>query len=250
MSSWSQRRKRLYISVTVVIIAVPAAFIGFRTFYRAPTCFDGVKNGNELGIDCGGSCRKLCASAYLPPKFDWARFERVAPGLYNLGAYIENPNASAGAAAVPYHMVLYDASGTVLADVPGTIGLPPHRNVLAFAPAVRVTGVPAAATFEFTGSSEWTVERDRLASLVVADKTFVVDGNASSLQVTFKNPGVEPLPRFDVGAVLYDGTGNAVGFSKTVVDPIPGNGSAIAPFTWPDSFGGRVISQEILPVAE
>ncbi|KAF8819396.1 hypothetical protein IE077_001070, partial [Cardiosporidium cionae] len=29
-----------------------------------PTCVDGIQNGNEAGIDCGGSCPHLCASCY------------------------------------------------------------------------------------------------------------------------------------------------------------------------------------------
>jgi len=253
MSSWSQRRKRLYISVIVVVIAVPAVFLAYHSFYTAPTCFDGLMNGTEQGIDCGGACQKLCASAFLPPRFDWARFEKVAPGLYNLAAYIENPNGGAGARNVPFHMTLYDSRGVKIADVPGTVTLPPHRNTLAFLPAVRVgENIPVATSFEFkfTSTPDWQKEADPLKNLVITDKQFVDDGAGSSLEVTLMNNNVKPIARFNVYVVLYDKDKNAVGFSKTVIDGMAGNAVTQAPFTWSNNHGGSVISQEILPVAE
>jgi hypothetical protein len=49
--------------------------------------------------------------------------------------------------------------------------------------------------------------------------------------------------------VLYDGDGNAIDFSKTVIDSVPANGgTVVAPFTWPVSHNGQVVSIEVLPV--
>jgi hypothetical protein len=252
MSSWSKRRKISYVSIVVVVVIVPVSLLAFHTFYKAPTCFDGLKNGSEQGVDCGGSCQKLCASAFLPPKLDWARYEEIAPGIYNLAAYIENPNTDVGASNVPFHMVLYDSVGVPVVDTAGTMILPPHRNTLAFLPAVKI-GQSRPATvplFEFTAGPEWIREADPLANLVVGDQNYSEGVGGSSLQVSLKNNGVQPIPPLHVYVVLYDKDKNVLGFSKTVLDGIPGNGSVVAPFTWPSSFNGQVISQEILPVAE
>ena len=34
------------------------------TVGEAPTCFDGILNQNEAGVDCGGPCAKICATCY------------------------------------------------------------------------------------------------------------------------------------------------------------------------------------------
>jgi hypothetical protein len=53
-----QRKKIVIISIPILIILL---IVLIRIFYikPAPTCADGIKNGNEQGIDCGGPCLAL-----------------------------------------------------------------------------------------------------------------------------------------------------------------------------------------------
>jgi len=81
-------------------------------------------------------------------------------------------------------------------------------------------------------------------------KKYLEDELGSSLTVVMKNTSVYPLSDIGVYAILYDKDGNALGFSKTLLDEIPAQGSSLAPFTWPVNRKGAVISIEILPVAE
>jgi hypothetical protein len=251
MASWSQKRKLIYGGSIAVILAAAIFLPAFFFFYKAPTCFDGVKNGYEQGVDCGGSCQRLCPSAFLAPNVAWTRLEQVAPSLYNVAAYIVNPNPNAGAASVPYHVILYDAQGIEITEYAGAVTLPPRRNTIAFNGAVS-TGkrIPTRALFQFTAPPNWLVQTDPLSAIAVGDKKYVEDAYGASLAVTLKDTSVEPLGRTSVYVVLYDKDGNAIGFSKTIIDTIPGLGSATAPFTWSSSFNGAVISIEVLPVAE
>ena len=250
--SWSKNRKSIYggavIAVIVLLIGVPS----FKYFYRAPTCFDGKQNGNETGPDCGGSCSRLCQSAFLSVKgADWTRFEEVAPHVYNIAAYIVNPNTEGEALNAPYHIILYDNDGVIITDRTGTVTLPPHRNTLAFQGAINVDKrIPAKALFEFTAAPNWHARKDPLAKLSVTNKDYTEDSSGSSLSATINNNDILPLDNVSVYAVLYDKDGNAIGFSKTVLDEIPANGSAIAPFTWDVNRNGKVISIEVLPVQE
>jgi len=251
MSSWARRRKSVYAGIIAVILIGAVGIPGFLYFYKAPTCSDGVQNGNEQGIDCGGSCEKLCQSSFLSPSVAWARFQEVAPNLYNIAAYVINPNVSAQANAVPYHLALYDDHGILITDTTGTVTLPPHRNTLAFQGAIS-TGkrIPAKALFEFTAPPEWYKQDDTLQSLTINDKKYSEDADGASLIVTLGNTSVQAIGRLSVYVALYDKDGNALGFSKTIIDQVPGKGTAVAPFTWPQSFDGKVISIEALPVAE
>lgn len=251
MSSWSKRRRTLYATVVVVILVGAVIVPGFLVFYKSPTCTDGKKNGSETGIDCGGSCQRLCQSSFLPPSLAWTRFEEVAPKLYNIAAYLVNPNTEGEAVDVPYHLAMYDSRGVLITDTTGTVTLPPHRNTIAFKGAVNVgERIPAKALFEFTAAPNWHKKTDTLSAIVVGDKKYTEDPSGSSLVVTLKNPSVYAIENVAVYAVLYDKDGNALGFSKTIVDEIPAKGQALAPFTWPIDRKGAVISIEVLPVQE
>ena len=251
MSSWSKRRKTLYAGVVAVVLIGAVIVPTFLIFYRAPTCTDGIKNGSETGVDCGGKCQRLCQSAFLPPVPAWTRFEEVAPGLYNVAAYIVNPNTEGEAVAVPYHLAFYDGRGVLITDTKGTVTIPPHRNTLAFQGAVNVgKRIPTKALFEFTAAPNWHKRVDPLSAIAVGEKKYDEDDSGSSLSVIMKNTSVYSLPNVSVYAVLYDKDSNAIGFSKTILDEIPPKGSALAPFTWPLNRKGAVVSFDVLPVAE
>lgn len=251
MSSWANKRKWIYVSIFIVVIfgliGVPAFFI----FYHAPTCTDGILNGDESGVDCGGSCVRLCQSAFLSPSIAWTRFERLAPKLYNVATYIINPNTEAEAKNVPYRMSVYDARGILIIEIKGTVTLPPHRNTVAFKGAVNVGEiVPAKVSFEFTAAPQWVKTADTLSAIAVIDKKYTEDDVGSSLIVTLKNNSVRTIYKTAVAAVLYDKDNNALGFSKTYIDGIYPEATTQASFTWPINRKGSVISLEVLPVAE
>ena len=251
MSSWSRRRKSIYALIAAVVLIAAVGVPGFLHFYKAPTCSDGVQDGDEQGVDCGGSCERLCQSAFLAPSVAWARFAEVAPHLYNLGAYIINPNIAGEAQNVPYHIALYDDQGIPIIDTTERshcrrIGI----RLRSRAQSILGARVPAKALFEFTAPPDWYIQDDTLQPLTIGDKKYSEDQDSASLLVTLGNSGVDPIGRITVYTILYDKDGNALGFSKTIVDGIPGKGTAVAPFTWPQSFNGQVISIEVLPVAE
>jgi hypothetical protein len=236
MASWSKQRKLIYGGSTIIIIAGAIIIPAFLHFYKAPTCFDGAKNGNEQGTDYGAA---------------WVRYEEVAPHLYNVAAYIVNPNTEGEASHVPYHIILYDKDGVIITDRSGTVTLPPGRNTLAFQGAINVgKRIPAKALFEFTEAPNWHKRIDPLSMISIGDKNYTEDSYGSALSVTLNNKDILPITNLSVYVVLYDKDGNALGFSKTVLDEIPANGSAIAPFTWPLDRKGAVISKDVLPVQE
>jgi hypothetical protein len=100
------------------------------------------------------------------------------------------------------------------------------------------------------GSPEWHKRVDPLSNLVISAKDYTEDDVGSSLMVGLKNSGVSSMRKIAVFAVLFGDDGNALGFSKTVVDGIPGGKTVTAPFTWPINRQGKVVSIEIIPVAE
>ncbi len=249
MSSWSSRRKFSYgftaLLAVIVFIAVPA----FLLFYKAPTCFDAKQNGNESGVDCGGSCSRLCQSAFLPPRIEWGgvKFEKLAEGLYNVASYIVNPNINGAAKDVPYKISLYDKEG-IITERAGKISLHAHRDSLAFQTALNVgKRIPTKATFEFTSAPVWFKSHDTLEGIAVVNKEYKEDGSNSSLEITLENKTLFPYDNIQVSVVLYDIEDNAIGFSETFIDTIPAKGGReVAPYTWPISRNDKVKTITVL----
>ena len=257
MATWSSRRKFLYGGTLLVVVIAIVGGIFFSLFYKAPTCYDRIMNGDEKGVDCGGSCIKLCQSTFLPAKIAWGggKFEKVADGLYNVAAYIVNPNTNAAAVKVPYKFSIYDGKGLIVTTREGVIDIPAHRNTLAFEPAVLVSKrIPAKVTFEFLAPPLWFKSHDTLEGITIIDKKYSEDSKNSSLEVTLENESLLPYKNITVSAVLSDKDGNTIGFSRTLIDSISPKSAGqphreIAPFTWPKSRNGEVVSIEALPVA-
>lgn len=254
MSTWSNRRKSLYALIAIIVLIVLVGVPAWKAFYTAPSCVDGAKNGDEQGVDCGGSCTKLCSSAFLDiPSPSWVRFKEIAPRLYNAAAYIVNPNPKAGARGLSYSLSVLDKEGLEIGRSTGKFNLPPGRNTLVFVGDLRITDTdqsPARMLLEFDRQPEWVPGIDTLINLSVTDKNYRESAFESSLDVTVSNRGPRPARNVIVYGILKDKDDNVIDFSKTVVDEIASQRTALAPFTWPYSHDGKVISLEVLAVPE
>lgn len=252
MATWAGRRKFIYAVIVIIVAVFLIGWPVYNLFYEAPSCVDNKQNGDEQGIDCGGSCTKLCQNNFLSlPAASWVRYKEVAPNVYNIAAYVVNPNKNAAAKKVPYRFSVLDRNGFQIAEAKGTFDVPAGRNTMIFRPAVTIKDQePARAVVEFSNNPEWSIASDSLRSLSVTDKDYSENESGSSLEARLRNGGAVGLSDIVVFAILKDGDGNVIDFSKTIVDRLGPSASAVAPFTWPASHGGRVISIEVLAVPE
>lgn len=245
--SWSSRRKSFfgYAFTLVVILAVGIPL--FKIFYVAPTCFDGKQNQNENGIDCGGKCVRVCASSFLSPSVKWSQIDNIGNGVYNLGAYIENPNLDGAATNVSYLFNLYDKDARLIGMRKGTAYLPAHKNTLVFEPGMQTgKSIPGPITFEFTQPIQWEKTAFQNDGIIVSNKNFISEKDGSSLTATLKNTTFDDYGPFNVYAVLYDAEGNQIGFSRTKSDSLRRGASTNIQFTWPVEKEG-VLTTEIIP---
>lgn len=251
MASWATKRKLAYSGIMIVLAAIFVGFPLYLSFYKAPSCSDGIQNQKELGIDCGGPCSKLCQSAFLSPEVSWTKFEKVSEGVYNLAAYVINPNINGAVTSASYKFSLFDKDGILITEVPGSAIIPAHRNTLVFAGSVITQKRPLVrAIFEFTRTPQWQKSSDTLGRLGIIDKKYTEDqvSNNSSLEIVLENRGLLPYEGMKIGSILYDSADNAIGFSSTVIDTIAPGARESAIFTWPLSRQGKVASIEVLPV--
>ena len=60
MITWAFKRQIFYILILILFFSVCGFLILYPRLNKAPICTDGIQNGTETGIDCGGSCANAC----------------------------------------------------------------------------------------------------------------------------------------------------------------------------------------------
>lgn len=236
---WSQKRKILYALALALVVILLAAYPVYRITNPVPSCFDGRQNGTEAGVDCGGSCNLYCSSQVKDIRIVWAKAFLVVPGRYDLGAYVENPNTSAGIKNARYTLRMLDSTGAVLAEGKGSVEIPPASTFLLFAGNVSATGTPDKVEVEF--------DPDDMAHWVKAE---AVPSVLMTKNQSLKN--TDTKPRFDatllntdlvndagyasLGAVIYDAARHPFAISRTYIDGVPKGGTQDIFFTWPERF--------------
>jgi hypothetical protein len=179
----------------------------------------------------------------------WSRAHKVTPGVYNLLAYVENPNLEAAAPDVPYVFKAYDKDGVLVGDRKGKVTIAAHDVVPVFEPAFLAgERLPVRVTFEFTAAPVWQKSVEGLSPVSVTAQGLIREEPSPRIDATIGNPGVSPVSDVEVVAIAFDADDNALGFSETYVDFIAGRGSEQVSFTWPEPFSGKVYRIEVVPL--
>lgn len=251
----------MYLTVFGVIGIGILCWAYFAFIYHPPTCFDGRKNGGEIGVDCGGACSLLCMNQTRQPSVAWARsFLTVSAAsttsvvgektnnIYTAAAYIQNTNLGAGARNVAYSFQLFDVKNQLIIERSGVTDLPP----LPVIPIIE-TNIPtgtrtiARTLFAFSALPIWnTLAQDALPQIDVSHQVLVPDG--SRLTLTLENNTVKDISSVIVEGVLFDAGGVALAASKSLITSLPHKSSQNVTFTWPLGVPGVVRAEiTVLP---
>lgn len=243
--SWAGRRKTLYlgiVSLVLLAILVPLAFY----LYPNPTCFDNKQNQDELGVDCDGSCEKVCLERAEELQVLWARPFKVTDGVYSAVSYISNQNVSLGARNVSYSFKFYDNKNLLVAERSGRTDVPPNSDFPVFEGLVTTQNrVPTRVFFEFTKDPTWR----RLADQpIISVKNSILSSATTSprLEATVVNDNVFDIDQIVLVAILYDKNETAVAASETTIDLLKNDSKKIV-FTWPTDFSNEINRIEISP---
>lgn len=245
--SWAQRRKLIYLGSLFVVFLLVVVLPAFLYFYRAPTCFDGKQNQDELGVDCGGVCSLLCPAQYVPLTVLWSRFSKVSDGVYNVLAYIENPNIQAGANNLSYSFKLYDKAGVLLKERMGRTFTPANK-IMAVFEAELLTGnnVPSRVEFSFTSPAIWIKENSSEIGLSTSQSVISRADTAPRLSFVLTNNSTKQINNIEAIGIVYNNLGNTIAFSRTIVDSIQSGGSETVNFNWPKPFPESYTQTEII----
>ena len=241
--SWRTRRKNIFISILAIIVIAILIYKSYPYLNPGPTCSDKIMNGDETGIDCGGSCSLICPVDILPIEVRLARAVQVENGLYDLIAFVENKNGdkSPDSGNISYTFTIYDKAGSIIKTVNGTTSLPVGQTF-----PIIVQNVPIDLNSSGNSISRvlFTIndikESWKKVDSRYAINFFRVDGsnyednknNISQLSVTLKNLTKATFRDVPVRTTLTDTNGNIIAVNETIIKEVKPSETVYPVFTW------------------
>lgn len=242
---WAFWRQLQYGAGYLFIVLLLVVGVYYQYFHTPANCFDGVQNGNEQGVDCGGECLRICAFTVAPPVVLWAKSFAVTDGQYNAVAYIENRNLRAGTPTLRYTFRLLDNQG-VITEKTGVTELPPNFTFPVFEGRIQ-TGdrVPTETILILEDADLWLpAEYNRSQFRTISTNIRGVNARPR-LDVVIENTEVTPVQDVNVVAVIFDSLGNPLTASQTFVESLAGRTQSDLVFTWPRPIATTIRSCDV-----
>jgi len=232
MLTWARRRQFYYLLGILAFFAV-VGLILFFIYKPKPTCFDGIKNQDEAGIDCGGSCALACAPDVLPLKIYWTRPLKVNDGWYDVAALVENENIGFGVRSAPYTVSVYNKDHVLLAKQMGETFINPTEKFIVFASRLNTgSSVANQAFLEFDNQLAWEKAKP-VPKVINIERQSFTNTPRPQLQITVTNLTLNPISNLRVSTVLSDNNNNALAASATFVDKLKAQEVKKIFLTWP-----------------
>lgn len=237
MTPWSTKRRLIYGGSVVLIFVIVLSFLTWNFFYKAPTCSDGKKNGDEKGVDCGGSCNSLCLNEALTPVILWSKIFNISGDVYSAVAFVENPNINSENNEAKYQFKIYDIENRLIMTKEGVTSIPKNKKFAVFETGLILkNSKPKSADFKFLSFAPWqkNITKDPEISL----KYGTLNSTSTTPNITGKvtNESLYNIPKVELVVVVLDNKENAVAVSRTFVDNLARNSSQDFVFTWPKPF--------------
>ncbi len=239
---WALRRRAGIAGGIALFFAALTLLTWYLFFYAPPTCFDGIQNQDEQGIDCDGVCTLMC----LAPRVDadWTRAVRTAPGVYHGVSLIKNPLTDVRGTDLQYTMSLYDSENILVAERRGRLALDPGATRVLFEPNITTGArIPVRAIVRVDGGV-W--ERGQSTADEIRIIPGVVDERALTFTATLENMTPQAQNAIVANALLYDADGILVTASETRVPVLGARERQEIVFTWPEPFARPIRTSDIV----
>jgi hypothetical protein len=208
--------KQIFYGIFFLFLFAGIIWVFYLWFFQPPpTCFDGKKNQNEQGIDCGGVCSKICIPSTIQPLAisSAPMIVRSTPQSISILAEVRNPNGGYAAENFSYQFTIYGRDDKVLGEAEGTSYI--------YGGEIKNIGVfnlpfPDVQSVEVTlGDPEW-VQADSFQKPALVIQTQETVASPSDIQANgkFVNNDTISIPEVTVFAVFYNSSGKIGGISK------------------------------------
>ena len=236
------QRSRKKMIIAGVPIGILALIIVLIVIFNMPSasCLDGRQNGNETGVDCGGSC-VACGIKYAKDleMIGAISVLEVTDDTIETVAKVRNPNTEYGL-KFDYQIKLSDSLGQVIKIVNGQSFIYPSSAKYLVIPKIEIKKSEAAkAEIVFDKSSfEWFASNKTpkdLFGVYDLQTQFLEDAkNPGYLKTTGKinNKMSYNFPSVDLTILVFSKTGELLYAAQTKLDGLKSNATQQFEYIW------------------
>ncbi len=222
----------------------------YFVFFRVPaSCSDGLKNQDELDVDCGGICKRVCEVEVSPLIKVWTRSFNTIEGRYDVATLIENPNFNLGLKELNYTFKLYDIDNLFITEKSGKVFVNARDKFIIFESGLDAgKRTPIKAIIEFKNPIVWSrVDPKKSKPPIVLQGKQLVRGQIPRLSAEVINDSIFDLTDMVITAVVYDEDNNAIAVSQTFINYLKRGSTGNISFTWPKPFAMNQLITDIYP---
>lgn len=235
--SWAAKRRLIYGGGVLLVLLLIGGLIFSKFFYKAPTCDDGVKNGDEKGVDCGGSCKNLCTSDTLNPIVIWSKVFNISGDVYTAVSYIENPNINSKNSSMKYRFRIFDDSNKLILVKEGVTSVPKGKRFAVFENGIIIkNSKPKSAELELISFGVWQKDTTPEPDISLTYGALSSTSTIPRVTGTITNDSLQNIPVVELAVFVLDGNQNVVASSQTFIDNLLKRSTQEFVFTWPKPF--------------
>jgi hypothetical protein len=245
-----KKKRAIIVAVFMAVVLALSSFVYFM-LRPAPSCFDGAKNQNEEGIDCGGVCAEKCDKPII---IDLSVSEKGfldsgAVGKYDLYGKILNPNNTFGGGKFKYEFDLKDAKGNVIAVKSGYSFILPGESKYILENNIDAGSVPADMGFKVT-ETQWVHFQDHYQKpqIKVVNRNYgEIHSGIGFSEATglLKNESPFDFSLIKLAIILKDANDKVLAVNSTEMRTVRNGENRDFRALWLNRFNGEVMNVEV-----
>lgn len=245
---WSTRRKVLYLGSVLVFLCTFSVYFLKDLVLKEPTCFDGKKNGFELGADCGGTCALKCVQEVSPLTVMWTSLVPVSSIRYDLVGMVANRNIDNASHALAYTFSAYDGQGTLLGTYSGTTTPPIDGDFPIIYRNASLPDFVKTLTLELRDSPHFGVASNPVVPRLRIVGSRFEPGAVPRVYTTVANTRQQAMENIPVTVLLFNEDDTVYATNQTVVPRIEKEEVKELVFTWPGAQLARPSKIRVFPL--
>jgi hypothetical protein len=241
--------KQLIIALIFFLILSGLGFLIYWATRSAPSCFDGIQNQEEEGIDCGGPCQSCELATLKDLEILWTKAIHVKDNFYDLGAQIKNHNQNYGSGQIPYYFRFYDSQGNLIGQRAGLTYILPRQTKYLIVTKIE-SSRPISRTELLFGQINWQKLQDyQPLQLVISQKRyFPLESDQpgfSQVSGVVINKTAFDFDQIDIDILLFNSEHQLVGLNTTEVKTLLSNQERHFVATWFEPIEDQIVSVEV-----
>ncbi len=188
-----------------------------------PSCSDGIKNGREIGIDCGGKCLPCEVKALDLTIADKKIIPVSAIDKTTFLVRVVNPSVDYWVKSFSYSLKVYNTFDVLIRDYRGTSTVPPGGERLIVYPAEDFDPIEVKKIdFEVLDKQWGSIDEYVDPGIKIYNVTTAMQGKRIVTSGFVRNTSANLIPILKINAAYKNEKGNLVNVSSTVVDELSG----------------------------